>query len=73
MAVRIKSLFIAGAVLGFGIVGLTSVAHAAEPYGNWVRPSTGTQVNFYACGGKVCAKIVAVKDQSRKKQSALSS
>jgi uncharacterized protein (DUF2147 family) len=41
-------------------------AHAQEPYGTWVRPSTGTQVNFYNCGGKLCGKIVAVKDQSRK-------
>jgi uncharacterized protein (DUF2147 family) len=31
-----------------------------------VRPSTGTQVNFYNCGGNLCAKITAVKDQSKK-------
>ncbi|MBV8753672.1 MAG: DUF2147 domain-containing protein [Hyphomicrobiales bacterium] len=41
-------------------------ARADEPYGTWLRPSTGTQVNFYNCGGKLCGKIVAVKDQSRK-------
>ena len=41
-------------------------ARADEPFGTWLRPSTGTQVNFYNCGGKLCAKIVAVKDQSRK-------
>ena len=41
-------------------------AQAAEPYGTWVRPSTGTQVNFYACGGKLCARITAVKDETRK-------
>ena len=41
-------------------------ARADDPYGTWVRPSTGTQVNFYNCGGKLCGKIVAVKDQSRK-------
>ena len=41
-------------------------ARAEDPFGTWVRPSTGAQVNFYNCGGKVCAKIVAVKDQSRK-------
>jgi uncharacterized protein (DUF2147 family) len=46
--------------------GLTVSARADEPYGTWLRPSTGTQVNFYNCGGKLCAKIVAVKDQSRK-------
>jgi uncharacterized protein (DUF2147 family) len=42
------------------------IANAAEPYGNWTRPSTGTQVSFYNCGGKLCAKIAAVKDQARK-------
>lgn len=45
---------------------LTATAQAAEPYGTWVRPSTGTQVNFYACGGKLCARITAVKDETRK-------
>jgi uncharacterized protein (DUF2147 family) len=46
--------------------GFTVSARAEDPYGTWLRPSTGTQVNFYNCGGKLCAKIVAVKDQSRK-------
>jgi uncharacterized protein (DUF2147 family) len=41
-------------------------AFAAEPYGTWIRPSTGTQVSFYNCGGSLCGKIVAVKDQSKK-------
>lgn len=41
-------------------------AQAAEPFGTWVRPSTGTQVNFYACGGKLCARITGVKDETRK-------
>jgi len=47
---------------------MCTLAHAAEPYGTWLRPSTGTQVDFYNCGGKLCAKIVAVKDQARKKE-----
>jgi uncharacterized protein (DUF2147 family) len=46
--------------------GFAAGARADDPYGTWVRPSTGTQVNFYNCGGKLCGKIVAVKDQSRK-------
>jgi uncharacterized protein (DUF2147 family) len=46
---------------------LATTAQAAEPYGTWVRPSTGTQVNFYACGGKLCARISGVKDETRKK------
>jgi len=48
--------------------GLTTIARAADPYGVWMRPSTGTQVNFYDCGGKLCGKIVAVKDHSRKSE-----
>lgn len=53
------------------LVGLASIlaagsASAAEPYGTWVRPSTGTQVNFYSCGGGLCAKITAVKDAAKK-------
>ena len=43
-------------------------AQAAEPYGTWVRPSTGSQVSFYACGGKLCARVTAVKDETRKKE-----
>ena len=43
-----------------------TAALAAEPTGTWVRPSTGTQVNFYTCGQALCGKIVGVKDQSRK-------
>ena len=51
-----------------GLLFTAGTASAAEPYGTWVRPSTGTQVNFYDCGGKLCAKIVAVKDPKRSKE-----
>ena len=54
---------------GLALLGvLGNAACAAEPYGTWLRPSTGTQVRFYDCGGKLCGKIVAVKDQARKKE-----
>ncbi len=55
--------------MGCGIallVGLANAASAAEPYGTWLRPSTGSQVRFYNCGGKLCGKVVAVTDQARK-------
>ncbi|HRD76079.1 MAG TPA: DUF2147 domain-containing protein [Hyphomicrobiaceae bacterium] len=55
--------------LGAGIAALTGFATAAmavEPTGNWVRPSSGTVINFYACGANLCAKIVSVKDASKK-------
>jgi uncharacterized protein (DUF2147 family) len=47
---------------------LAGTAAAVEPYGVWMRPSTGTQVRFYDCSGKLCGKIVGVKDQSRKSE-----
>src|SRR5271166_611615 len=45
-----------------------SPALAAEPFGTFVRPSTGARVLFYDCGGKLCGKIVSVKDASRAKE-----
>ena len=63
----IKSALVTFALASFAVGG---VANAAEPYGTpygtWTRPSTGAQVSFYNCGGKLCGKIVAVKDQARK-------
>jgi uncharacterized protein (DUF2147 family) len=56
-----------GIILALGLsVIFVANARADDPFGTWLRPSTGTQVNFYNCGGKLCGKIVAVKDQSRK-------
>lgn len=67
MRANIKSLLVTSIALASFAVALTGTASAADPYGQWVRPSTGTQISFYACGGKLCAKIVAVKDETRKK------
>ncbi len=61
--IRISSLALA---LTFALA--AAPALAADPYGTWLRPSTGTQVKFYDCGGKLCAKIVGVKDASRNKE-----
>jgi uncharacterized protein (DUF2147 family) len=58
----IKSLLVAAVAFA----SLIGAANAAEPYGIWTRPSSGTQVSFYNCGGKLCGKIVAVMDQARK-------
>lgn len=41
-------------------------ADAADPFGTWTRPSTGAQISFYDCNSKLCAKVVSVKDQSKK-------
>ncbi|HKN30412.1 MAG TPA: DUF2147 domain-containing protein [Roseiarcus sp.] len=52
----------------FGAALALSPALAAEPFGTFVRPSTGAQVKFYDCGGKLCGKVVNVKDASRAKE-----
>jgi uncharacterized protein (DUF2147 family) len=62
------ALLLTGLATVLSLAGLAGTARAADPYGIWVRPSTGTQVHFYDCGGKLCAKIVAVKDQKRKSE-----
>jgi uncharacterized protein (DUF2147 family) len=64
--IKIRSLLAAG--LLFGVLGLVGTAQAAEPYGVWLRPSTGTHIRFYNCGGKLCGKVVAVKEKSRKSE-----
>jgi uncharacterized protein (DUF2147 family) len=56
---------ISAAAAALTLVAATS-AYAAEPFGTWTRPSTGTQVSFYDCGGKLCGKVVGVKDQTKK-------
>jgi uncharacterized protein (DUF2147 family) len=56
---------ITAAAAALTLVAATS-AFAAEPFGTWTRPSTGTQVSFYDCGGKLCGKVVGVKDQTKK-------
>ena len=65
MTTKLKTVLLTGFALALLSAGSAS---AAEPYGVWMRPSTGTQVNFYNCGGKLCGKIVAVKDEARKKE-----
>ena len=54
------------AIAAVAVLFVATAARAAEPYGTWTRPSTGTQVDFYNCGGNLCAKVASVKDQSKK-------
>ena len=52
--------------IGFSVwVGVASAACAGDASGTWVRPSTGTIIKTYACGDKLCAKIVGVKDKAK--------
>lgn len=64
--IKAARLLAAGALTIVLVGAFAGGVRAEEPYGTWLRPSTGTQVNFYNCSGKLCGKIVAVKDQSRK-------
>jgi uncharacterized protein (DUF2147 family) len=66
MRTRRGSLLTRSAALTLFVIALPGIARAFDPYGIWMRPSTGTQVSFYDCGGKLCARIVAVKDERRK-------
>jgi uncharacterized protein (DUF2147 family) len=68
MKIKIASKIALLSAAALALASFGGTAHAAEPYGTWLRPSTGTQVNFYACGGKLCAKVAAVKDEARKKE-----
>jgi uncharacterized protein (DUF2147 family) len=58
----------ASLLLASVLIAFAAPARAADPTGVWLRPSTGAQVRFYNCGAKLCAKVVAVKDQSHKKE-----
>ena len=60
-----SSLLTRSAAVTLFVIALPGIARAFDRYGTSMRPSTGTQVSFYDCGGKLCAKIVAVKDERR--------
>lgn len=63
----LKALLTASLAIA-SLAALGGTANAADPYGTWLRPSTGSEVRFYDCGGKLCAKVVAVKEAARKKE-----
>lgn len=56
----------AGVLAGIVTALLSGAATAADPHGTYVRPSTGSQVQFYDCGGKLCGKVVKPSDPSKK-------
>src|SRR5215475_3396158 len=68
MNINFRQCLLKAASIVCFLTGLPALAAAEDPYGVWMRPSTGTQVDFYDCGGKLCGKIVAVKDQSRRSE-----
>ncbi len=52
--------FICSAALGFSM--LSSVAFAADPQGTWLSGDGGTKVHISNCGGKLCGKVVWLKE-----------
>lgn len=51
---------IAAALVGFSV--LTSGALAAPASGTWLSENGGTKVRITDCGGKLCGKVVWLKD-----------
>ncbi len=41
-------------------------ALAGDPTGLWLRPSTGTEIQMFRCGGSLCGRIASVKDPARR-------
>jgi uncharacterized protein (DUF2147 family) len=58
----------AGLLAGTAVAMMSVSAIAADPYGLFERPSTGTQVQFYDCGGKLCGKVTKVKNPAKQKE-----
>ncbi len=61
-AFRFAALFTAAAALALP----AAPASAADPFGVWRHPDNGSLVQMYKCGGGLCAKIVEVRDATRK-------
>ena len=59
-----KAFILLAAVTILGFAEISQSASAAT-LGKFTRPSTGTTVDFYDCGGNLCGKIVAVTDSSK--------
>ena len=56
---------LAGVLAGLLTAWLPGAATAADPFGTYLRPSTGGQVLFYDCAGKLCGKVVKVADPAK--------
>jgi uncharacterized protein (DUF2147 family) len=55
----VKKLVYAAA---FGLSMLSSAAFAADPQGTWLSGDGGTKVHISSCGGKLCGKVVWLKE-----------
>lgn len=52
----------AGAVLAATSLGFSGVAQAADAKGVWERADGGSKMEIYDCDGKLCGKIVWLKE-----------
>ena len=48
-------------------LGAATPAFAIDPWGVWVRETSGTLFDFYNCAGKLCAKVIGVGKPDEKK------
>jgi uncharacterized protein (DUF2147 family) len=55
----------AACLLGLAYSLILVGAADAAALGKFTRPSTGTTVDFYDCGGNLCGKIIAVTNASK--------
>lgn len=59
-----KCLATANFAAAFLALGLTT-AGADQPYGTWLRPSTGGMVEAFACGGGMGLKVIKSNDKAK--------
>ncbi len=60
-------IFLAAMVFGLAMpAGPAFAASAADAFGVWKHPENGSLVRMYKCGGGLCAKVIKVRDPSRK-------
>jgi uncharacterized protein (DUF2147 family) len=57
--------FLTAALAATTLAAIAGTAAAGEPYGVWLRASTGTHLEFYDCSGKLCAKVAKVADPAK--------
>ncbi|RIA56696.1 DUF2147 domain-containing protein [Dichotomicrobium thermohalophilum] len=50
----------------FAVSFAAAPARAADAFGVWRHPDNGSLVRTYECGGGLCAKVIKVRDPSRK-------
>lgn len=60
----VRGTFIASFLLLFP--SSAAIAASADVFGDWVYPDNGSVIRVYGCSSSLCAKIIKVKDPSRR-------